>query len=112
VPYLREIQPDPWVYIHPETAKVRGIEDGDWVIIESLHGWIKVKAQYFPGIRPDTIMGLHGWWQGCDELGLPGYPILDGGANTNILYSTDPDKAFDPVVTAMPKQTLVQVRKA
>ena len=25
---------------------------------------------------------------------------------------TDPDKAFDPLVTAMSKQTLVQVRKA
>jgi hypothetical protein len=71
-----------------------------------------MKALYFPGIRPDTIMSLHGWWQGCDELGLPGYSILDGGANVNVLYSTDPDKAFDPVVTAMPKQTLVEVRKA
>jgi anaerobic selenocysteine-containing dehydrogenase len=112
VPYLREIQPDPWIHIHPDTAKARGIENGDWVIVESPHGWIKVKALYFPGIRPDTIMSLHGWWQGCDELGLPGYPLLDGGANVNILYSTDPDKAFDPVVTAMPKQTLVEVRKA
>jgi anaerobic selenocysteine-containing dehydrogenase len=112
VPYLREIQPDPWVHLHPETAKARGIEDGDWVIVESPHGWIKVKAIYCPGIRPDTVMSLHGWWQGCDELGLPGYPILDGGANVNVLYSTDPVKAFDPLVTAMPKQTLVEVRKA
>lgn len=112
VPYLREIQPEPWIHIHPDTAEARGIKDGDWVIVESPHGWIKVKALYFPGIRPDTIMGLHGWWQGCEELGLPGYPLLDGGANVNILYSTDPDKAFDPVVTAMPKQTLVEVRKA
>jgi anaerobic selenocysteine-containing dehydrogenase len=112
LPYLREIQPDPWVHIHPETAKARGIANGDWVIVESPHGWIKVKALYSPGIRPDVVMGLHGWWQGCDELGLPDYPILDGGANVNIMYSTDPDKAFDPVVTAMPKQTLVEVRKA
>jgi anaerobic selenocysteine-containing dehydrogenase len=112
LPYLREIQPDPWVHIHPETAKSRGIENGDWVIVESPHGWIKVKAVYFEGIRPDVVMGLHGWWQGCDELGLPGYSILDGGANVNVLYSTDPDKAFDPMVTAMPKQTLVEVRKA
>jgi anaerobic selenocysteine-containing dehydrogenase len=111
IPYLREIQPDPWVHIHPDTAKMRGINDGDWVIVESVHGWIKAIAIYFPGIRPDTVMGLHGWWQGCDELGLPGYPLLDGGANVNILYSTDPKKAFDPLVTAMPKQTLVQVRK-
>jgi anaerobic selenocysteine-containing dehydrogenase len=112
IPCLREVQPEPWVHIHPDTAKERGIENGDWVIVESPHGWIKVKALYFPGIRPDTIMGLHGWWQGCDELALPGYPLLDGGANVNILYSTDPYKAYDPVVTAMPKQTLVEVRKA
>ncbi len=111
IPCLREIQPEPWIHIHPDTAKARDIEDGDWVIVESPHGWIKVKALYFPGIRPDTIMSLHGWWQGCEELGLPGYPLLDGGANVNVLYSTDPDKAFDPVVTAMPKQTLVEVRK-
>jgi anaerobic selenocysteine-containing dehydrogenase len=112
VPYLREIQPDPWIHIHPETAKARGIEDGDWVIVESPHGWIKVKAIYFPGIRPDTVMGLHGWWQGCEELGLPGYPLLDGGANVNVLYNIEPEKAFDPLVTATPKQTLVEVRKA
>ncbi len=111
VPYLREIQPDPWIHIHPETAKARGIEDGDWVIVESPHGWIKVKAIYFPGIRLDTVMGLHGWWQGCEELGLPGYPLLDGGANVNVLYSIEPEKAFDPLVTATPKQTLVEVRK-
>jgi anaerobic selenocysteine-containing dehydrogenase len=112
VPYLREIQPEPWIHIHPDTARQRGIQDGDWVIVESVHGWIKVRALYFPGIRPDTIMSLHGWWQGCDELDLPGYSLLDGGANVNIMYSSDPHKAYDPVVTAMPKQTLVQIRKA
>jgi len=112
LPYLREIQPEPWIHIHPKTAEARGIENGDWVIVESPHGWIKVKAIYFSGIRLDVVMSLHGWWQGCDELGLPGYAILDGGANVNLMYSTDPDKAFDPVVTAMPKQTLVEVRKA
>jgi anaerobic selenocysteine-containing dehydrogenase len=112
VPYMREIQPEPWIHIHPDTARQRGINDGDWVIVESPHGWIKTRAVYFPGIRPDTIMSLHGWWQGCDELNLPGYPLVDGGANVNIMYSSDPDKAFDPVVTAMPKQTLVEVRKA
>lgn len=111
IPSLRETQPEPWIHIHPETAKKRAINDGDWVAIESRYGWIKAKAYYFPGIRPDTVMGLHGWWQECRELGLPGYPLLDGGANVNVLYSTDPKKAFDPLVGAMPKQTLVEVRK-
>ena len=98
--------------IHPEAAGERGIRDDDWVIVESPHGSIKMKAEVNPGIRPDTLMALHGWWQGCRELGLPGFPLLDGGANTNIMYNVDREKAFDPLITAMSSQTLVQVKKA
>jgi anaerobic selenocysteine-containing dehydrogenase len=111
IPHLREIQPDPMLHIHPETAATRMIDDRDWVKVESPHGWLKVRAELYPGIRPDTVMLLHGWWQGCRELGLDDYPLLDGGANVNIMYSVDRDKAYDPIVTAMTSQTLVQVTK-
>ncbi len=111
VPYLREIQPFPTLHIHPTAAAARDIKDQDWIIVESPHGWLKVKAELYPGIRPDTVMMLHGWWQGCRELGFGDLPILDGGANVNIMYSVDPDKAFDPLITAMSSQTLVEVRK-
>jgi anaerobic selenocysteine-containing dehydrogenase len=111
IPVLREIMPYPTLQIHPDTAGKRDIKDGDWVIVESPYGNIKIRAELIPGIRPDTVMALHGWWQGCDELGLSSYPLLDGGANTNIMYSVARDKAFDPLVTAMASQTLVQVRK-
>lgn len=111
VPALREVEPFPVLHIHPDTASKRGISDGDWVIVESPHGYLNLKAEIFPGIRPDTVMALHGWWQGCDELQLSGYPILDGGANTNNMYSVDPQKVYDPLITAMSSQTLVQVRK-
>jgi anaerobic selenocysteine-containing dehydrogenase len=112
VPYLREVQPYPTLHIHPDAASERGIKNDDWIIVESPHGWIKVKAEVFPGIRPDTVMILHGWWQGCKELGFEDYPIADGGANVNNMYSVDPEKAFDPLITAMASQTLVQVKKA
>jgi anaerobic selenocysteine-containing dehydrogenase len=111
VPYLREVLPYPTLQMHPDTARERGINDGDWVRVESLHGRMKIKAQVNPGIRPDTVMALHGWWQPCDELKLPGFPLLEGGANTNSMYSVEFEKAFDPVVTAMSSQTLVQVKK-
>ncbi|MGD9211853.1 MAG: molybdopterin-dependent oxidoreductase [Desulfobacteraceae bacterium] len=111
VPSLREIMPYPTLHIHPDAAAVRAIESDDWIIVESPHGWIKVRAEIYPGIRPDTVMMLHGWWQGCKELGLDDYPLLDGGANVNNLYSVDPEKAFDPLITAMASQTLVQVKK-
>jgi anaerobic selenocysteine-containing dehydrogenase len=112
VAYLREVMPDPTLQIHPETAAERGIVSGDAVVVESLHGSITLKADVNPGIRPDTVMALHGWWQGCAELGKTNLPVLEGGANTNSMYSTDPKRAYDPLVTAMTSQTLVQVRKA
>jgi anaerobic selenocysteine-containing dehydrogenase len=111
IPYLREVLPYPTVHIHPDTAKARGIKDSDWVRVESPHGWIRVKAEFYPGIRPDTVMILHGWWQGCKELGFEDLTLLDGGANVNLMYNPDPGKSFDPVVTAMASQTLVQVSK-
>jgi hypothetical protein len=56
-------------------------------------------------------MILHGWWQGCRELGAEDFPLADGGTNVNNMYSVDPVKAYDPLVTAMTSQTLVQVDK-
>lgn len=108
VPALREITPDPTIHIHPTTAAVRNIKNGAWVKIESPHGWLKVKAEYYEGIRPDTVMMAHGWWQGCRELGLHDMPLANGGANVNLLYSVE-DSAYDPLVTAMSSQTLVEV---
>ncbi len=111
VPHLREIQPEPVLHIHPDTAAARQIENNDWVSVTSPHGWLKVRAELYPGIRPDTVMLLHGWWQGCRELGMADYPLGDGGANVNTLYSVDPAKAYDPLITAMASQTLVRVEK-
>ena len=110
VPYLREIEKHPILHIHPETAKARNIKNDDWIKVESPNGWIKVKAELYPGIRPDTVMVLHGWWQGCKELGIEDYPLLDGGANVNVMYGVE-ENAYDPLITAMCSQTLVEVSK-
>ncbi len=112
VPFLREVEKEPCLHIHPESAKVRGIADGDMVTLSSPHGSLKVRAEYYPGIRKDTVMLLHGWWQGCKELGLSDMPLLDGGANVNLLYTPDLAKCCDPLITAMGSQTLVNVSKA
>ena len=111
MPRLREMQPDPVLHIHPEAAAARDINPNDWVKVTSPYGWMRVRAEICPGIRPDTVMILHGWWQGCQELDTEDYPLADGGANVNTMYSVDPEKAYDPLVTAMTSQTLVQVEK-
>jgi len=110
LPYLRELQPYPWVRINPQSARRLGIADGDWVDVESPHGKIRLKAEYFAGIAPDVLMARRGWGQPCETFGLPAYGILDGGSDTNVLYSADAQK-FDHFHSAMSKQTLVKITK-
>jgi thiosulfate reductase/polysulfide reductase chain A len=111
VAYLRELQPYPWVKINPATAKKYGIKDGGWMKVESKYGWIKMVAEYFEGIAPDVLMTRRGWWQPCEELGLPGYSPFNGGSEVNMLYNSDLAN-FDKFHSAMAKQTLVKISKA
>lgn len=53
-----------YLEIHPDTAKRRGIKDGDRVRIKSTVGAIEVTARLYGGIRPDTVAlpMIHGHW--------------------------------------------------
>lgn len=111
IPDLRRLMPCPSLHIHPESAARSGIADGDEVEIRSPHGVVRARAELWPGIRRDTVMMPHGWWQGCAEMNLPDLPLLDGGANVNLLYSPDDKAISDPLISAMGSQTLVSIRK-
>jgi anaerobic selenocysteine-containing dehydrogenase len=62
IPWLRECDPDPLVELSPETAREKGIKDGDWVLIEGTMGSFKRIAKVTPMIHPKTIMVPHAWW--------------------------------------------------
>jgi len=62
IPQLREIDPDPEVEIHPDTAAEVGIEDGDWVWIENNYGRCKQRAKLTLTIDPRVVHAKHGWW--------------------------------------------------
>ena len=94
--------------MHPDTAAAHGVADGDWVRIESPHGWVKLVAETAPTIPPGVLMARRGWWQACAELGLPGYGCLDGGSECAVLYASDPARS-DAFHSAMAKQTLVRM---
>ncbi len=86
LPHLRKLLPHPEVAIHPATAQARGISDGDWVSIESTQGSVRARAHFNESLDPRVVVGQHGWWQGCAELGIPGYePFEPTGANFNLL---------------------------
>jgi len=62
IPWLRAIDPDPIVEIHPDTANQYGIGNGEWVWIENWMGRAKLKAKVTLVVPPWMIMAAHGWW--------------------------------------------------
>jgi anaerobic selenocysteine-containing dehydrogenase len=97
---LRRLAPDPEVELHPDTARARGIEEGDWVLIETPEGGIRARATLNPDLDPAVVCGQHGWWQACDEIGAPGYvPFGSGSANLNLIIRHRPS---DPISGSVP----------
>jgi len=58
---LRKLVPQPVVEINPEAAKSLGIADGDWVVVESANGSIRLRARVTPDIHPRVLSLQHGW---------------------------------------------------
>jgi anaerobic selenocysteine-containing dehydrogenase len=111
LPSLRRHAPDPEVEMHPEAAGARGISPGDWVYIETPGGSVRARAKMNDALAPDVVCGQHGWWQGCPEIGAPGYaPFSPEGANFNLIIGNE---AIDPVSGSVPHRAyLCQVRPA
>ena len=55
IPSLRKRRPDPQVELHPEIAALHGITQGDWVIVSSPRGSIRMKALVTTDIVPGVI---------------------------------------------------------
>lgn len=59
---LREKRPDPLTEIHPETAAMLGIMDGDEIVIETRYGRIIQRARVTDIVHPKVISAALGWW--------------------------------------------------
>jgi thiosulfate reductase/polysulfide reductase chain A len=87
---MRERHVDPIVDINTETARQVGINDGDWVFIETLRGKIRQKAHVTDGILPNIVNCEASWWY----PEMPGEePRLHGlwESSANILTLDEPD---------------------
>ncbi len=103
LPRLRTLLRDPRVEMHPDTAKLRSIADGDWVVLSTPSGRIRARALLKDTLDPAVVAAQHGWWQACDALGLPGYPVYgDGSANFNALIGA---RDADPISGSMPHRS-------
>ena len=70
--------------MHPETAAARDIVAGSWVMLKTPIGTMRARARLINKLDPRVVVGEHGWWQACDELGEPGHdPFSVDGSNFN-----------------------------
>jgi anaerobic selenocysteine-containing dehydrogenase len=100
IPRLRRQVPEPFLEIHPATAASLRIQDGEWVVLETVTGRIRLKAKCKEALHPGVVCTAHGWWQACHQLGLPGYdPFGPEGANANLLVSNE---VIDPISGSVP----------
>ena len=90
---LRRAVPEPFLELHPSTAEMQGIVDGEWICLETKPGKVKLKAKFNESLHPNVVTTVYGWWQPCAELKLAGYdPFGADGANTNrLIANTDND---------------------
>jgi len=87
---LRSRHPDPLVQIHPTVGEKEGIEEGDWIYIETQRGRIRMRAQLNPTLMEDVVVTEHSWWfpeEPAEEPFLHGLWI----SNPNVLTVDDLD---------------------
>ena len=61
IPNLRKLNPEPEVEINPSDAEKYGIANGDTVLVESVRGGIKLKANVTGDIKEGVVGMLIGW---------------------------------------------------
>jgi anaerobic selenocysteine-containing dehydrogenase len=81
IPWLRALDPDPVVEIHPDTAGELDIGNGEWVWIENWLGRCRFKAKVTIEVPPWMVMAAHGWWFPEEP---PAEPSLFGVWKSNI----------------------------
>lgn len=101
----RKRYPWPLMEMNPEAAKKLGINDGDWVWIESPRGRCKHICHYDEGIDPRVVHGQHGWWYPEEPAAEPSlYGVWE--SNINILTDDDPDHC-NPINGGWPLRALL-----
>ncbi|MGE5722446.1 MAG: molybdopterin-containing oxidoreductase family protein [Sphingomonadales bacterium] len=107
LPRLRKARRNPEALIHPDTAAEYGIENGDWMWVETRRGKMKQVAKLTTGIDRRVINAEHAWWF-PEEKG-PEHGVWK--SNVNLL--TDNKPPYDPAMgTYQLRALLCRVGKA
>lgn len=101
---LRKRAPYPVVEMSRALALKKGVESNDWVILRTAQGKARFVARVEEALADDVLIAEYGWWQACDELGMPGFPAL-GEINSNFSNLVSSAR-HDPLSGSMPMRAL------
>lgn len=60
--WMHDFNPEPFVYLHPKTAKSRGIAEGQLVRVFNKTGELKLKAKLTDNVPSDALMMYENWF--------------------------------------------------
>jgi len=90
IAFLREREPEPLLFIHPDDAKACGVSEGAAVRVSTDHGSIKLVAHIDERQMEGTLRIPHGWWKPETEPGLAAGLSSALAHNDGVLFSDDP----------------------
>lgn len=88
---LRKREPDPWVRVHPEDAARRQVKDGDWVLVRSAIGSIRMKATVTDDVMAGVVSISPHWGEADPRSNMN--LLIDDGARDPVVGSTG-DRSF------------------
>ena len=77
-------KPEPTLEMNPDTAEALGLEEGEWVNIETRNGGIRQKLDLDEDLDPKVVYASFGWWFPEE----PGNLFEWDKSNVNILFDT------------------------
>ena len=86
----RKKRPDPVVTLNPKTASSLGLNQDEWVWVETRYGSILMRLKLSDRIDSRMADADHGWW--FPERGEPGRDLFGAfKSNANVLCPDDPE---------------------
>ncbi|MGM0371663.1 MAG: molybdopterin-dependent oxidoreductase [Halobacteriota archaeon] len=95
-PWLRETRPTNPLWIHPDDAASRGIENGDSIVIDAGRGAVEAQAMVTKGIRPGVVGADWGWGRTANGAEST---TIDGETDSGIgdIYGHTPYQFDEPM---------------
>lgn len=107
---LRKKSPDPAVEISPLLAERRGLVDGDWAVVETPGGAVRLRVRLNAALDDRVAVAEFGWWDGCQPLGRDRSAEI--GERTHNINAVLHDDVRDPVSGSVPlRATVCEIRR-